>query len=357
MKSFTYRSKLDDVNVVLQRRKKKINKQQLIFNIVLLAIIASLAYYGITKIKYATFNGYVKTSLRVATLIDDAYITDIRVGVGDQVKEGDTLFTFLLANQILEQNNPTRQFTTLMGRNYDTRIHINLINKELELSKLELKEEMKVLDKLKYNAFLGIASNQQVESKNTRIKELQFNIKLKTEEKKLNEQFLKGTDKLTARSQNTIALPEEYTLTELLKLNDSKYQSECKHFIAKKDAIITDVNMFNAAYVYKKDPILSFQEEKYDDQNLYVETYVFPDDIQYVSVGAEVEILVTKELSFVGVIATIGTKALVLPDHLMNKFSQQVEAVDVRVNFKEGQNIPFWVATTDLPVKVRIKRI
>ena len=101
MKSFSFRSNYDEnqnVELLIKERNRKIARQQIIFAIILLIVIALLVWYFVRKTIYTEFDGYVHTEYKDYRAVEDIYLFDQYTDEGDIVVPGDTLYSYTFTN-------------------------------------------------------------------------------------------------------------------------------------------------------------------------------------------------------------------------------------------------------------------
>ena len=97
---------------MLHEQSKRLAKQQVIFACIFLGVVALLAYYVVNRTIYATYDGYIKLDDTKIRALGDIVVLDVYKNVGDEVKAGDTLYSYILLDNLLNQYSlntiPTR---------------------------------------------------------------------------------------------------------------------------------------------------------------------------------------------------------------------------------------------------------
>ena len=107
MNNFSYNSQPQeqDINELLNYQNKKLAKQQNIYAVVFTIILIILVIFAYRRIVYTYYDGYINLEQNNLRAIDDLYILDINKNVGDIVQPGDTLYSYILLENLLGQFN------------------------------------------------------------------------------------------------------------------------------------------------------------------------------------------------------------------------------------------------------------
>ena len=92
---FTTEKEQAEIEQILLERKKKMSRQQMIFLGIFLSIIVIIALYGIKKILFTEFDGYVVVHNVRFRASEDIFVHDIYKHNGDLVKPGDTIYSYV----------------------------------------------------------------------------------------------------------------------------------------------------------------------------------------------------------------------------------------------------------------------
>ena len=98
-------SEQQDIERILRQRRRKIYKQQLIYTIILSIIIAIICIWLYRKSVYVEFDGYVSVDSYTFRTDEDVYFLDSKWRVGDLVLPGDTVFSYVLANNFYKHES------------------------------------------------------------------------------------------------------------------------------------------------------------------------------------------------------------------------------------------------------------
>ena len=105
MNGFNYNTdpQQEDAREMLRYQKTKLAKQQLIFSCFFLFLLILLGIYVVNRIMYAQYDGYIKIDQNHVRALDDIYVLRLQKKVGEHVNPGDTLYSYVLLNNIIGQ--------------------------------------------------------------------------------------------------------------------------------------------------------------------------------------------------------------------------------------------------------------
>ncbi|MEG2070229.1 MAG: hypothetical protein RR034_02495 [Bacteroidales bacterium] len=354
MRSFSYRSIQSDENAALHYQKKRINVQQLVFSGIFFLILLILIVYIVDKVRFVEFDGYVHVSTVAFKIVDDAYISDVRVKVGDLVNEGDTVFEYVLINQVMDQlkvesySNYYKDFDKLEYENKMLQSKLKILSEKDKILDYQIQKES---DNIKY----GLSTVEQREL-----------LKIKQSENILEQENVVNNlemiqyfqDKLSQKiyALGQIALPTSYTASYFSEEGKKDLNFAYRYAIARTRSIITDIRLVQGALAFKGEEILESQRVDNEMANMHIIMYVMPDQMKYLSARQTVEIYITNDMKFKGYASTRGVRVSEIPKHLQSKFMKNIEAIEVRVDFDVNSDVPFWVITNNLPVKIKVKK-
>jgi len=93
------------VEDLLKYQKKKLYKQQITFAIIFGVVIAICVGWLYRRIMYTYYDGYIKIDQNNMRAIDDLFVLRIYKEQGEIVHAGDTLYSYILIDNLLSQQN------------------------------------------------------------------------------------------------------------------------------------------------------------------------------------------------------------------------------------------------------------
>ena len=91
---------------LLKSQSHRLARQQIVFALIFLLVIVLAAYYIVTRMIWATFDGYITLDENHISAVDDIYILKVNKEIGEVVHKGDTLYSYVLLGNIVNQYDP-----------------------------------------------------------------------------------------------------------------------------------------------------------------------------------------------------------------------------------------------------------
>ena len=315
MKNFSYNTEPQQMSVeeVLLSRKKRLRKQQIVFGCIFAAVLLILAIYVVRRVVYTYYDGYIKLDQNNMRAVDDLFVLRIYKEVGDRVEAGDTLYSYVLIDNLLEHQNVIA-VPGMVGDYHKMQVQAELAAAEVPVLRVRLQELDKRLKNEENDVYYGVTDNTQ---------KLMLQAERKEVEERLKEQYRKIAiyRRMAAKASKDL-LQSGYGTDFLPNAPGGNNVSQylVKYACAPKDAVVTDIKVAEETVVFHKEGIIDLQHDDYAACNL-------------------------------GVIAYIPSNKI--PKHLVSNFAHDIDAVIAYFTFLPGQQVPFWVLTDNLPVRVR----
>lgn len=349
MRNFSYNPEPQERNVeeVLNYRQKRLHKQQVVFGCIFAAVVVTLVLYIVRGVVYTYYDGYVKLDQNHLRAEDDMFVLQIYKKVGQEVQAGDTLYSYVLMDNLLEQQN----VNTLPGVVSDLRqmqVQADLARAEVPVLKVKIQELDKQLKNEEFDVYYGLNDNARQLALGAERKELQ---------EKLQEQYRKIWLYQRMANQASVHVGNSGYGEGFMpnapggnKVDSLLIRYAC----APQAAIVTDVKLAEETVAFREEGIMDLQHHDYAACNLAVVAYVPAGKVKYINRKGVVEVVVNDDITLDARLSLIGVRVESIPKHLLSNFSHDVDAVVAYFNFTPGQQVPFWVLTDKLPVRVRI---
>ena len=91
---------------LLKSQSHRLARQQIIFALIFLLVIVLAAYYIITRMIWVIYDGYITLDESPISAVDDIYILKVNKEIGEVVHKGDTLYSYVLLGNIVNQYDP-----------------------------------------------------------------------------------------------------------------------------------------------------------------------------------------------------------------------------------------------------------
>ena len=349
MKNFSYNTEpqVRSAEEVLMDRKKRLKKQQIIFGCIFGAVVLVLALYTVRRVIYTYYDGYIKLDQNHMRAIDDLFVLDIYKRTGEEVKAGDTLYSYVLIDNLLEHQNIIA-VPGMVSDYHELLTQAELAAAAVPVLRVRLQELDKRLKNEENDVYYGLTDNTQ---------KLMLQAERKEVEERLKEQYRKIAiyRNMAARASRNLQHAGYGTnyMPNAPGGNDvSPYL--IKYACAPQNAVVTDVKVAEETVVFHEEGIIDLQHDDYAACNLGVLAYIPSNKVKYINKKGNVEIIVNDDIKLKARLSLLGVRVEEIPKHLVSNFSHDVDAVVAYFTFTPGQQVPFWVLTDNLPVRVRI---
>lgn len=352
--SFSSEERQNDIESILKERKKKIATQQIVFTVILLAILVIIGLWIGKNIVYTEFDGYINADLNTLRHADDIYVLEVNKNVGDFVAPGDTLLSYVYSH-IFYSHESTDSEPTVVVQNRNMRVDYGLARQDLEVLKVRIKELKKQLETEDHNIRFGLSDN---------LKKMKIEQELAEAEEQYNAQRRKLGVLWNALDQTKKAVQKTYNNNSgFLRVQDMRNVELMKELglvrysIAVDSGIVTKVYVPELTLVLRGEPIISLQSFDLHRNNLSVVTYVMPREMKHINRNTQAEVIVNDDVSFTASVLMLGTRTEEIPGELRSTLSRDHTAVIVVMGVDTGQVIPFWTLVKNIPVRIRINNI
>lgn len=352
--SFSSEERQNDIESILKERKRKIATQQIVFTVILLAILIIIGLWIGKNIVYTEFDGYINADLNTLRHADDIYVLEVNKNVGDFIAPGDTLLSYVYSN-IFYSHESTDSEPTVVVQNRNMRVDYGLARQDLEVLKVRIKELKKQLETEDHNIRFGLSDN---------LKKMKIEQELAEAEEQYNAQRRKLGVLWNALDQTKKAVQKTYNNNSgFLRVQDMRNVELMKELglvrysIAVDSGIVTKVYVPELTLVLRGEPIISLQSFDLHRNNLSVVTYVMPREMKHINRNTRAEVIVNDDVSFTASVLMLGTRTEEIPGELRSTLSRDHTAVIVVMGVDTGQVIPFWTLVKNIPVRIRINNI
>lgn len=351
MRDFTYRSseERENLEAILRKRKKKLNRQQLISVIIMGVIFLSLSVYVWQKLYYTDYDGYMHADVNRIRAPYDMYIDSIYVTPGQMTHKGDTLFSYYVMDWLIMDVDPNSE-PELNQRRRSLTLQYTSLSQQVKVLDVRITELKKQIGTTQHNILFGLSDNSH---KLNLEREL-----LETEAKKkaLNHELgVVGRMLAETRFGHTPSSTDKRKL-QIYEAPETKAAEEMqRHYIVKDDALVIDVHAPIHTVFFEKENIVSLQHLDLQSNNLRVMAYIPVDKVDKIKRGMKAEVIVNDDLSFTSHVVIKGVRTETIPENLRSFFTKQNIALIAILAVDSGQVIPFWSATSGLPVQIRVK--
>ena len=342
-----------DIERILRERKRKIYKQQFIYSIILAIIIASICVWLYRKSVYVEFDGYVSADYYTFRNDDDIYFLDSKWRVGDLILPGDTVFSYVIANNFYKHESNDYE-PTILVRDRDMRVQYGVTRQDLNVLQVRIAELERQLSVEDHNIKFGLSNNHNKLRTEQELSEAREQYKaLRKKLGVLWNAILQGQEsvqRLTNGGHGYLRLSDIRNLSLLDSLGVVRYS------IAADSSIVTEKLVPTYSLVLRGEPIMTSQGLNLADNNVSVVAYVKPDQMKYINYQTKATVIVTDKISYTASVLMLGARTEEIPGELRSTLSRDHTASIVVFNIDPDQDVPFWSLINGLPVMLRINK-
>lgn len=337
---------------LLKSQSHRLARQQIIFALIFLLIIVLVAYYIVTRMIWAIYDGYVTLDENRICAVDDIYVLKVNKEVGEAVHKGDTLYSYVLLGNIVNQYDPNI-IPSAVKETHDMEVQAKLAREEIPVLRTRLAELKKQKASESSDIYYGLTNNTRRNQLDAEIAEVEEELKKQVNKVTIYSQAKNTTYNFMSRrgaGMSGAAMP--------YASNTSIYNQGLIHYCcAPADAYITKVNVSDKTLVFKSDEVLTIQHTDYAACHLGIITYVPSEKIKYMESPDDADVIVNKDLVLKAKLQMVGLRVEEIPKHLQSNFSHDANAVVAVFTFKPNQRVPAWVMSNKLPVRIRVNKI
>lgn len=337
---------------LLKSQSHRLARQQIIFALIFLLIIVLAAYYIVTRMIWAIYDGYVTLDQNHICAVDDIYILKVNKEVGEIVHKGDTLYSYVLLGNIVNQYDPNI-IPSAVKETHDMEVQAKLAREEIPVLRTRLAELKKQKASESSDIYYGLTNNTKRNQLDAEIAEVEEEIRKQMNKVTIYSQAKNTTyNFMSRRGAGMAGADMPYSS------NTSIYNHALIHYCcAPADAYVTKVNVSDKTLVFKSDEVLTIQHTDYAACHLGIITYVPSEKIKYMESPDDADVIVNKDLVLKAKLQMVGLRVEEIPKHLQSNFSHDANAVVAVFTFKPNQRVPAWVMSNKLPVRIRVNKI
>lgn len=337
---------------LLKSQSHRLARQQIIFALIFLLIIVLAAYYIITRMIWAIYDGYVTLDENHICAVDDIYVLKVNKEVGEVVHKGDTLYSYVLLGNIVNQYDPNI-IPSAVKETHDMEVQAKLAREEIPVLRTRLAELKKQKASESSDIYYGLTNNTKRNQLDAEIAEVEEEIRKQMNKVTIYSQAKNTTyNFMSRRGAGMAGADMPYSS------NSSIYNHALIHYCcAPADAYVIKVNVSDKTLVFKSDEVLTIQHTDYAACHLGIITYVPSEKIKYMESPDDADVIVNKDLVLKAKLQMVGLRVEEIPKHLQSNFSHDANAVVAVFTFKPNQRVPAWVMSNKLPVRIRVNKI
>jgi len=354
MNEFQYNSTPQDQAMadLLKSQSHRLARQQIIFALIFFFVIILAAYYIVTRMIWAIYDGYVTIDENHISAVDDIYILKVNKEMGEVVHKGDTLYSYVLLGNIVNQYDPN-VIPSAVKETHDMEVQAKLAQQEIPVLRTRLAELRKQKASESSDIYYGLTDNTKRNALDAEIAEVEEELRKQANKVEIYANAKNTTYNFMARrgaGMRGAAMPYSNS--------SNNYNPGLIHYCcAPADAYISKINVSDRTIVFKSDEVMTIQHTDYAACHLGVITYVPNDKIKYMECPDDADVIVNKDLVLKAKLQMVGLRVEEIPKHLQSNFSHDANAVVAVFTFNPNQRVPAWVMSNKLPVRIRVNKI
>jgi hypothetical protein len=353
MKSFSFQEGREDSNLeqIIHERKRRIAKQQITFAIIAFFVFIMLAIYVGRKLLFTEFDGYIHSEYKNYRALNDIFIFDEYKSIGDVIVPGDTLYSYVFLDYILNLGNLNSEPSVIVN-DRNIKLQSSVARSDIDVLRVRIKELQKQISREDHNIRFGLSDNSH---------KLDLERQLKEAKAELNSVLRKVTAYDTASGQlhEVASRSGAYHFRASgSKAFDYIYENPSNainYVIARDSAVVTKWSTNTFEVVFKEEPILKIQPLTVDKNKTSVVAYVPANKMGKINANTIADIIVNDDVKFKAKVSLLGVRTEELPKDLRNNLSRIYTTLIVALNPLPNQTLPLWAIVDGVPVKVRVK--
>ncbi|MCH5181992.1 MAG: hypothetical protein J1F06_05105 [Prevotellaceae bacterium] len=357
MQSFSFRSNYNEnqnVEELIKERTRKIARQQIIFAILLLIVIALLIWYCARKTIYAEFDGYVHTEYKDYRAIDDIYVFDQYTEEGDIVMPGDTLYSYTYISMFNSSGVGAEPQIVINDRSLQFQRDNSYA--DANVLRVRIRELEAQIAREDNNIRFGMTDNSHKMDLERELAEARAQLRSTLNKAWRYGKSHNGSEAIGAAAQYGINFSrEQFDLDHSLRQLYEANAPIIRYALAQDTAIVTKIWAPPFSRVFKKEHILQLEDLSYEKSNVQVIGWVPTQDMGKINNNTRAEIIVNDDVSFRASVQLLGARTEDLPEELRNNLSHTYTAIMVVFRPDRDQELPLWAVVDRVPVRIRIK--
>ncbi len=346
---FTTEQEQAEIEKILQQRKKKQTKQQMLFMAIFVFIIGIIILYCVRRIVYIDFNGYVVVHNVQFRASEDIFVHDIYKHNGDIIKPGDTIYSYVSLDWFHEIGNINSESEVIV-KSRDLKVQYGLAYQNLAVLRAKMEEIKRQIDLEDHNIRFGLSDN---------VHKLQLEREYKETEEELKAQQRKlyVLQKAINESKEAVDRLGEvsagFTIQNVRNKQKMKELGVVHYTIAADSGIVTRNWISELSLVLRGEDIIETQSFDLDKDNVYVMAYVTPNRAKYINRGFKAKVIVNDDVGYTATVVSMGARTEPIPEAYNNNLSKDHIAAIAVLRIDPGQKIPFWSLVNGMPVLIR----
>lgn len=349
-------SVLKGLEIQTQGKKKgKVNWDRIIYFALLAVILIFFFRYLINEMFFIEGNGQVRFENISIRNTDDCRVIEIFVLEGDEVKIGDSLFSYIPDDENAENNNANSYGSAGFALNSKKQGDVSWSEREVFKVKEEIKvnnfliaEKVKLknlysaeLQRIRNEVMLDVLPRNKLDDQLAKINQLNFDI-----------QSLRGKTSMLAASLNQLeGMKRDLSATTTYAgqgLGGGGDDSRQKVFYAPLSGVITTVMKNEFEVALKSEEIMSIHKP----ENISVRGFFQQEDLASLKIGDRVDLHFPDGSDGRGIIKRFYFATYRLPEEFQKKYEPTTRSLTVDIYPETKHDLKMWKAYWKMAVKI-----
>lgn len=349
-------SVLKGLEIQTQGKKKgKVNWDRIIYFALLAVILIFFFRYLINEMFFIEGNGQVRFENISIRNTDDCRVIEIFVSEGDEVKIGDSLFSYIPDDENADNNNANSYGSAGFALNSKKQGDVSWSEREVFKVKEEIKvnnfliaEKVKLknlysaeLQRIRNEVMLDVLPRNKLDDQLAKINQLNFDI-----------QSLRGKTSMLAASLNQLeGMKRDLSATTTYAgqgLGGGGDDSRQKVFYAPLSGVITTVMKNEFEVALKSEEIMSIHKP----ENISVRGFFQQEDLASLKIGDRVDLHFPDGSDGRGIIKRFYFATYRLPEEFQKKYEPTTRSLTVDIYPETKHDLKMWKAYWKMAVKI-----
>jgi multidrug resistance efflux pump len=349
-------SVLKGLEIQTQGKKKgKVNWDRIIYFALLAVILIFFFRYLINEMFFIEGNGQVRFENISIRNTDDCRVIEIFVLEGDEVKIGDSLFSYIPDDENADNNNANSYGSAGFALNSKKQGDVSWSEREVFKVKEEIKvnnfliaEKVKLknlysaeLQRIRNEVMLDVLPRNKLDDQLAKINQLNFDI-----------QSLRGKTSMLAASLNQLeGMKRDLSATTTYAgqgLGGGGDDSGQKVFYAPLSGVITTVMKNEFEVALKSEEIMSIHKP----ENISVRGFFQQEDLASLKIGDRVDLHFPDGSDGRGIIKRFYFATYRLPEEFQKKYEPTTRSLTVDIYPETKHDLKMWKAYWKMAVKI-----
>lgn len=320
---------------VSDKGKTRLNWDRVVYLSILGLIVFFVLRYFFMHSFYISANGQVLFENLEISHTEDLRISRFFIAEGDEVKEGDTLFTYMIEEIDLESTGDKEKGNTWAEKEmYNLRKDIDLNNSQIQGDRELIASYKDQLSKLETEVMLGAANERDLNNLEYQISKLETSISLaQSENAVLAQQIAEIQSRIDAAVEGSTSL---------------ETASLSRAFLSPINGYVSNIYKEPYEVALKSHLIMKIHQADL----VHIKGYFDQEDLKYVKEGDHVSVDFPDGSESEGVIDRFYASTVLLPQEFQEKYEPVKRTIAVDIKPAEGSDLDIWKRYYKLSVKL-----